>query len=124
MDQVTDAEEKVVEGLCCARCQAARVAALPANGITPKPGYRCLACGARMRGTTGVYLVVVVLGFSLLLVAAGCLAPFKDQIASDNITDLVRTPLGPGTTFIAIPLYLFLTGFSLRELARPRPRRG
>jgi hypothetical protein len=72
---------------------------------------------------TGTYVVVVLLGSALLIVAAGFLAPFKDTIAADNITELVRAPGGPGSTFWAIPLYLFITGYAVRELARPRPRR-
>lgn len=119
----TEREPRLEPGLACPRCQAAQVTALRPNGITPKPGYRCLACNTRMRGGTGVYLFAALLGIGLLTVAAGALAPFKDSLAVDNIRSLVLAPMGPGSTFIALPLYLFVVGFSVRELVRPGPRR-
>lgn len=110
-------------GLGCPRCKAAQVAALPANGISPRPGFRCLACGTRMRGMTGTYVVAILLGVGLLSVAAGVLAPYKNVLAVDNIQTLVRAPMGPGSMFFAIPFYLLVVGYSVRELTRPRPRR-
>ena len=123
-EKLQEAPAKLVPGLCCPRCQAAQVTALKPNAISPKPGYRCLSCGTRMRGGTATYLVVVVLGVTLLSVAAGALAPFRNSFAEENIRALVRAPMGPGSTFIAIPLYIFLVGYALRELVRPGPRRS
>ena len=122
-EKLAGTEAKLEPGLCCPRCQAPQVSALKPNGISPKPGYRCLACETRMRGSTGIYVVVVLVGLGLLSVAAGALAPFRNSLAVDNIQDLVRAPMGPGSMYIALPLYLFLVGYAVRELTRPRPRR-
>lgn len=51
----------------CPACESYDVVRLPPNAISPKPGYRCGACGLRMRnpGMTVVYLVTLVLGAAL-----------------------------------------------------------
>ena len=121
-EKSTGPEVEPKPGLCCPRCQAAQVTKLPANGISPHPGYRCLSCGVRMRGMTGTYVFVVILGLALLSVAAGIITPFGD-IRDEKIRELVRAPMGPGSSFFIIPLYLGVVAYAGRELVRPRPRR-
>jgi hypothetical protein len=75
-----------------------------------------------MRDMTGTYLLVIVVGLSLLGVAAGILSPFGEG-RNEPIRQLVLAPMGPWTSFIAIPLYAGLVAYSVRELVRPRPRR-
>jgi hypothetical protein len=118
-EKLPEAASKLVSGLCCPRCQELQVAALPPNGISPKPGYRCLSCGTRMRGMTGTYLVAVALGALLLSVATGVFRPFGDASADAGIRRLVSAPMGPGSQFFAVPFYLLMVGYAVRELVRP-----
>jgi hypothetical protein len=48
----------------CARCKVAALQKLPGNQFSPKPGYVCTQCGARMRspGGTALNVFAVVLG--------------------------------------------------------------
>lgn len=114
---------KAISGLSCPVCCGTEVAQLPPNGISRRPGYRCLSCGARMRGMTGMYVFVIVLGLALSCVAAGLVHVFGD-IRDEKIRDLVRVPAGPWSFGLGFPLYLGLVAYSARELFRPSPRRG
>jgi hypothetical protein len=73
---------------------------------------------------TGTYVVAVALGLLLLSVAAGIFRPFGDASADAGIRGLVVAPMGPGSGFFAVPFYLIMVGYAIRELARPRPRRA
>ena len=51
----------------CPRCASAEVERLPPSQISPHPGYKCRACGVKMRapGMLFPYLVVLALGVGL-----------------------------------------------------------
>lgn len=73
---------------------------------------------------TGTYVAAVLLGLLLLSVAVGIFNPLGDPTADGKIRELVRAPMGSGSVFFAVPFYLFIVGYAVRELARPRPRRS
>lgn len=90
------------------------MAALPPNGISRNPGYRCLSCQTRMRGMTGMFIVAIVIGTALTLIASGLVLVFHDE--RDASLRGIVTPM-------FIPIYLIPVIFSVRELFRPRPTR-
>src|SRR5262249_36877659 len=99
-----------IAGLACPCCHAAEVAALPPNGISPNPGYRCLSCEARMRGMTGTLIVAIVIGVALILIGAGLVKVFGDERDAS-----LRGIVSP----YFIPIYLIPVIYSVRELFRP-----
>jgi hypothetical protein len=119
----TDDELEAVPGLSCPRCQAAQVEELPADGISPHPGYRCGSCGARLRGMTFTYGLAILLGLGLLAVAVGVVTVFGDD-RDATLRGYVRSPMGTWSAFVMIPLYVFLVAYAGRQLLRPRPRRA
>lgn len=127
MSETTPAANEVVAadiepGLSCPRCQGAQISKLPPNGVSPHPGYRCLSCGARLRGMTATYVFVVLLGLALLSVAAGIVTIFGDD-RDARVREFVLAPTGTWSSFFVIPLYVILVVYAARELLRPRPRR-
>lgn len=63
-------DDAPADAMRCAKCKSARIAALPPNRFSRRPGFFCKKCNARMRppGSTGFYLFAVLLGlFGLLL---------------------------------------------------------
>jgi hypothetical protein len=68
-----------VAGLACPKCQSTEVAELPPNGISPHVGYKCLSCGAKLRGMTGMVLVAILIGLALLAVASGLVPILGDE---------------------------------------------
>ena len=122
-DNAVLSEPKLVPGISCAKCGETQVVKLKPNGISRNPGFRCLACNTQMRGTTVSYMVVVILGLGLLSVASGLVKPFGD-VRDQQVRDLVLQPMGAGSAFFMIPLYIALVGYSVRELFRPYPTRS
>lgn len=63
----------VAPGMRCAACQAEALRALPANSFSRHPGYVCSACGAAMRppGSSGMYVLAIVLGGFVVLLGVG-----------------------------------------------------
>jgi hypothetical protein len=112
-----------VSGLACPRCQSAEVAELPPNPISPDRGFTCLACGAKLRGTTAIYLAAIAFSLGLLVVATGMVPMFGD----DRDEKLVKFVRGFGGSWVSslfvIPLYVLVLGFSVRQMLRPKPRR-
>ncbi|MCZ2343619.1 MAG: hypothetical protein LC104_17775 [Bacteroidales bacterium] len=106
--------DTVEPGLSCPRCHMVQIAELPANGITPHPGYRCLSCGTRLRGMTATYAFVIVVGVALIAVSAGVVPIFGDDRDAR-----LRGFLSP----YLIPLYFIAIAYAVREVLRPRPRR-
>ena len=111
-EQTADAE--VAPGLSCPRCTGDRVSALPANGLSRRPGFRCLECGMQMRGSTSIYVVGAVIGLGLTLVSSGFVRIFGDE--RDGMLQGVVSPF-------FIPLFLIALAYSVRRLLRPVPLR-
>ena len=107
-------EVKLEPGLSCPRCVGDQIAARPGNGISRNPGYRCLSCGAKMRGSTAIYLVAIVIGLTLTLISSGLFKVFGDE--RDAMLKGVVSPF-------FIPLYLIAVAYAIRQLLRPLPRR-
>jgi len=93
----------------CPRCGSPNVARLPADPISPRPGYRCANCGAKLRdrGMLVVYLVV-------LLIAAG--------VAAVNVYVMAEEGVRLGI-LVMLTVCMACAGYSLMQLARPAPRR-
>lgn len=123
MSTITTDLPATVAGLQCAACKSARVTLAPADGISPHPGYRCLECGARMRGMTFQFVLAILLGIGLLAVASGLVPIFGDE-RDPRIVSLVRSPVGPWSAVFTIPLYLLGIGCFARQLIRPSPGRS
>lgn len=107
-------EPEAIEGLLCPKCQGDEVAELPSNHISPHPGYRCLTCGARLRGMTFTYLLAIALALGMLVWSTGLVEFFG---AGDERNPLWREYLW------AIPLCLLVVGYPVFQLLHPRPRK-
>lgn len=103
-----------VTGLACPYCQAQQVAPLPPDGISRNPGYRCLSCDALMRGMTGMYIVAIIIGIGLTVLALGLFKPFGAE-GDASFRGLVSP--------IFIPIFLTSVIWALFYLRRPRPVR-
>ena len=115
---------ELVEGLFCPWCGYSTVAELPPNSLSPDRGFRCLTCGANLRGKTVVYLVAIACAVGLLVVASGRVTLFGDD-RDARIIEFVRS-FGGGlaASLFVIPLYVVVLAFAGRQLLRPRPRRA
>jgi len=91
----------------CPRCGSGDVARLPADRVSPYPGYHCQECGLRMRprGTGLFYLAV-------LAACVGLLALFTLPLWAG----------GEGEPAV-FPFILVVAGYSVYQLLRPAPRR-
>ena len=98
----------------CVRCDAREVEKLPANFISPHPGYRCRACGYKMRskGMLFVYLVTLVLG--LVLFVLGIYTSLDERFHLGHLGFLL---------FRAIPGFI-VAMYSVFQILRPTPRRA
>ena len=76
-----------------------------------------------MRGMTFQFIIAILLGIGLLVVASGRVPIFGDE-RDARITSLVRAPMGPWSAFATIPFYLLVIGYSTRQLLRARPRQS
>jgi hypothetical protein len=96
----------------CRKCGSAKVEKLPPNGISPRPGYVCKECGAKMRapGMLVPYVVVLVLG-------VGVAGLFLSPLFGGGDKEL----LVQGLWFVGVGL--ICAGYSLRQIVRPVPRR-
>jgi hypothetical protein len=93
----------------CPRCGSPNVARLPADPVSPAPGFRCANCGVKLRdrGMLVVYLVV-------LVIAAG--------IGALNVFVQVAGGLSArGLAVLAV--CVVCGGYSAAQIARPAPRR-
>ena len=98
----------------CPKCRSARVEKFPPNQISPRPGYRCRNCGAKLRdpGMGFVYLAVLALGSAL----GGFHLYFTLWYEHDEPKPLQGLWLaGLGSV---------CAGYSLAQLMRPKPRRA
>jgi hypothetical protein len=96
----------------CPRCNSGAVVRLPANRISPHPGYECTACGCRMRarGLAAVYLLAIVLALGLIVLLVWLLL-------SEQVLHLRGTIVGLGVGIVVVV-------YSVVQLLRPAPRRG
>lgn len=67
MSEITPDERKPSAKLACRRCRKAEVVRRPADGISPHPGYDCLACGHRMAAGSmkAMYAVAGLIAFAI-----------------------------------------------------------
>ena len=101
--------------LRCAKCKAPTLEKLPPNQFSRNPGYVCTGCGATMRppGTTGTYLVIIVLGGFVVLLGV---VPAAIALTADNH----RGMLFLGTASLVV-LGIASTGWAARQLFLPVP---
>src|SRR5262245_27785344 len=97
----------------CPKCKSRRVEALPPNQISPRPGYLCRNCGAKLRDPKMgcVYVVVLALG---LVLGAVCLGTIL-IVAEDWGAKLGRIGF--------LGMCLLCSGYAVAQLMRPTPRR-
>jgi hypothetical protein len=99
----------------CAACKAVALKPLPPNRFSQRPGYSCSACGKIMRppGTTGTYIIVVILGgFVFLCGAIGSVAIL--------LAEGIRRPVITGTAF-AVVLGASAAAWAIKQLTLPVP---
>jgi hypothetical protein len=96
----------------CRTCDSTEIMRLPANRISPYPGYVCRTCGQRMRppGSTVVYVALLIFGLGLLgLFTVG-----------------LWGAIGPERLIGGVHLFATVTvvlAYSLWQLSRPTCRR-
>ncbi len=95
----------------CPKCGSPDLERLPANRISPHPGYRCSGCGLRLRarGMLFVYLFALVMGAVVGAAAVAFLVAWGE--------DRVWRILWLGAAGIGCSAY------SLYQLVQPVPRR-
>jgi hypothetical protein len=96
----------------CPRCDSSDVEQLPPSQITPRPGYRCNNCNAKLRapGTLPLYLLVLLLGTGLFGLFAYLFLGFEGE---------ERMPL---KGFWLGGIGAVCAGYSVVQLLRPVPR--
>jgi hypothetical protein len=97
----------------CPKCDSDRVEELPPNQISPRPGYRCRNCGAKLRDPKMgcVYFVVLALGLVLGAVALVTLVIAEEDWGAK----LGRIGF--------LGMCLLCSGYAVAQLMRPTPRR-
>ena len=97
----------------CPKCDSDRVEELPPNQISPRPGYRCRNCGAKLRDPKMGCVYFVVLALALVL---GAVALVTLVIAEEDWgAKLGRIGF--------LGMCLVCSGYAVAQLMRPTPRR-
>lgn len=96
----------------CPKCDSPNVTKLPPSQITPKPGYRCEDCGAKLRapGTAIMYLFVMAIGVAMFVLIGGL-------FVSGEMNG--RIPL---KAFWIAGIGVICAVYSVSQLVRPVPR--
>jgi uncharacterized protein (DUF983 family) len=100
----------------CPRCESAELQRLPANFTTKHPGYRCKACGLRMRRANSTILYAFLL-VTTLVAAAGVALLVCTERPEKWVPDLLEPH--KAITVGAIPVGLV---YLLSQLSRPTPK--
>ena len=97
----------------CPKCDSDRVEELPPSQISPRPGYFCRNCGAKLRDPKMgcVYIAVLALGLILGAVALVTLVIAEEDWGAK----LGRIGF--------LGMCLVCSGYAVAQLMRPTPRR-
>ena len=98
----------------CPRCDSGDIELLPPSQISPRPGYLCKGCGAKLRasGTLPLYLAALAIGAGLFGLFAYLALGFEGDHGM------------PLKGFWLAGVGLVCAGYAVMQLRRPVPRQG